>query len=277
MQQAIDYEAEYNNRARVPEHPAIFVRWQERAAAFRAEHAHAEIGLAYGLSPRQTIDLFWPDASGKAPIVLFIHGGYWQSLDPSWFSHLAAGVNANGVALALAGYDLCPNVPLRTIVNQMEQASLFLWRRHRRRLVASGHSAGGHLTACLLSSDWKSIDADAPADLVPAGLSLSGLFDLVPLIKTGINNALRLDEAEARALSPVRSQPRGTLDAWVGGEESGEFLRQSRAIADHWNANGAAARYREIAGANHFTVLDPFTDPSSELSQRLAAMTLAVR
>jgi arylformamidase len=277
MQQAIDYEAEYNNRARVPEHPVIFSRWQEQAAAFRARHSHAEIGLAYGPSPRQTLDLFWPDRGRDAPLALFIHGGYWQSLDPSWFSHLAAGANANGIALALPGYDLCPNVPLRTIVAQMEEASHFLWRRHRRRLLVAGHSAGGHLTACLLCTDWSAAAREVPADLVPAGLSISGLFDLVPLIGTGINNALRLDEAEARALSPAGFQPRGTLESWVGGDESREFLRQSRLIADHWQAAGASARYREIAGANHFTVLDPLTDPSSELSQRLAGMAFAGR
>lgn len=277
MTEAIDYEAEYNNRARVPEHPAIFARWQERAAAFRARHSHAEIGLAYGPSPRQTIDLFWPDASREAPLALFIHGGYWQSLDPSWFSHLAAGANANGIALAIPGYDLCPDVPLRTIVAQIEDACRFLWRRHRRRLVVSGHSAGGHLTACLLCTSWIALDRDMPSALIPAGLSISGLFDLVPLIRTGINNALCLDEAEARALSPAGFQPRGTLESWVGGEESREFLRQSRLITDHWQAGGATAQYREIAGANHFTALDPLIDPSSGLSQRLAAMTLAAR
>ena len=107
---AIDYEAEYNNRARVPEHPAIFIRWARAAEAFRASHPDAELGVAYGRSSREKIDIFWPAAGREAPIALFIHGGYWRSLDPSAFSHLAGGPNAHGIALALVGYDLCPGV-----------------------------------------------------------------------------------------------------------------------------------------------------------------------
>ena len=108
---SVDYEAEYNNRARVPEHPEIFARWEREAAAYRERmkaEENAELGLAYGPSPRQTVDLFFPDATGHTPLALFIHGGYWRSLHPSVFSHMSAGLNARGVAVAVAGYDLCP-------------------------------------------------------------------------------------------------------------------------------------------------------------------------
>jgi arylformamidase len=108
----IDLEAEYNNRARVPEHPAIFERWKRDALAFRTAHANAELGLAYGAGRRECIDLFWPSSGRNAPIALFMHGGYWRSLDPALFSHLAAGPNGRGLALALVGYDLCPNETL---------------------------------------------------------------------------------------------------------------------------------------------------------------------
>ena len=97
---AIDYEVEYNNRARVPEHPEIFARWSRAAADFRASHRNAELGLRYGTSERQIVDLFWPGQGRDAPIALFIHGGYWRSLEPAGFSHLAAGVNAHGIAFA---------------------------------------------------------------------------------------------------------------------------------------------------------------------------------
>ncbi len=129
---APDFEAEYNNRARVPEHPGIIAGWKENAAAYRASHKHAELGLAYGPSARQTIDLFWSDASRDTPIVLFIHGGYWQALDPSYFSHLARAANVNGIAFAVAGYDLCPQVSVSDIVDQVRAAALYLWRRHQR-------------------------------------------------------------------------------------------------------------------------------------------------
>jgi arylformamidase len=276
---APDFEAEYNNRACVPEHPDIIAGWKERAAAFRAAHANAEIGVSYGASARQTLDIFWPDEARDAPLVLFIHGGYWQALDPSHFSHLAKTSNEKGVAFALCGYDLCPQVRIADIIEQVRASALFLWKRHGRKIVASGHSAGGHLTACLLATDWKRYDAAAPEDLVPSGLSISGLFDLRPLLPTSVNNALRLDEAEAARNSPLGWPLPGArkLDAWVGGAESAEYLRQSRTVADQWRKNGAETAYRELAGANHFTVLDPLSDPDSEISLGLAALSRALR
>jgi arylformamidase len=276
---ALDLETEYNNRARVPEHPAIMAGWKADAAAYRASHLHSELGLPYGSSPRQYLDLFWPGRSRDAPIALFIHGGYWQALDPSSFSHLASAANANGIALAIPGYDLCPQVTVSAIVDQVRAAAHYLWRRHQRQMVASGHSAGGHLTACLVATDWQTLDPEAPADLVPAGLSISGLFELEPLVPTSVNNALKLDANEARRLSPLRwPVAKGLiLDAWVGGAESSEYLRQSRTVADFWNAKGVKTAYREIEGANHFTVLSPVADPASEIAQRLAALARALR
>lgn len=276
---ALDLEAEYNNRARVPEHPGIIAGWKESAAAFRAAHVNAELGIAYGPSARQTLDIFWPDEARDAPLALFIHGGYWQALDPSLFSHLAKAANTNGVALALCGYDLCPQVQLAEIIEQLRASTLFLWKRHRRKIVACGHSAGGHLTACLLATDWKKYDASAPEDLVPSGLSISGLFDLTPLVPTTINHALQLDEAEAARNSPLHWGLSGkrVLDAWVGGAESSEYLRQGRTVTDAWKKRGVETAYREIAGANHFTVLDPLKDAGSQISQRLAALAHALR
>lgn len=276
---AIDFEAEYNNRARVPEHPGIIAKWKSDAEAFRASHENAELGISYGPSARQTLDIFWPHDSRDSPLALFIHGGYWQALDPSSFSHLAKAANANGVALALCSYDLCPQVQLAEIIEQVRASALFLWKRHGRRVVASGHSAGGHLTACLLATEWKNYDASAPEDLVPSGLSISGLFDLTPLVPTTVNNALKLDEPEARKNSPLHWPLTGkrVLDAWVGGVESSEYLQQSKTVADTWKERGAETAYRELASANHFTVLDPLNDPASEISQRLAAFAHALR
>jgi arylformamidase len=276
---ALDLEAEYNNRARVPEHPAIIAKWKSDAASFRGAHRNAELGISYGPGTRQTLDIFWPDTSRETPLALFIHGGYWQALDPSHFSHLAAAANANGVALALCGYDLCPHVTVAEIIEQVRVSALALWRKHGRRIVVTGHSAGGHLTACLVATDWKKLDPSAPADLVPSGLSISGLFELAPLLPTSVNNALKLDGAMAEKLSPLGwpVPHKRTLDAWIGGMESAEYLRQSRTVADEWEKKGAKTAYREIKGANHFTVLDPLNDPSSEISQRLAALSHALR
>jgi arylformamidase len=274
---SVDYEVEYNNRARVPEHVEIFARWQREAAAYRDRmkaEENAELGLSYGTSARQKVDLFFPDATGHTPLALFVHGGYWRSLDASTFSHVSAGLNARGVAVAVAGYDLCPDVTIGQIISQIRTACLFLWRRFGQRLMVYGHSAGGHLAACMVATDWKKFDPKAPIDLVPAGYSISGVFDLTPLIKTAMNVDLRLDDTEVARISPMYwPVTRGRVfDAVVGGQESSEFLRQSHIITDNWRQRGIETRYEEVPGANHFTVVDPLSDPNSAMTARCAEL-----
>lgn len=275
----IDYEKEYDNRGRVPEHPEIFARWARDAAAYRAGARGAELGLSYGPSPRQTIDLFpAKDGGAAAPLMLFIHGGWWRSLEPSSFSQMAGGANARGVTVAVAGYDLCPQVSIAQIIEQMRAACLYLWRKRKQRIMVAGHSAGGHLAACMVATDWTTLDPSAPADLVPAAYSISGVFDLAPLVGISVNQDLRLDEKSAHAVSPLYwSVPAGrVLDAVVGGAESSEFLRQSKTIAEAWRQGMVETRYEEIPGANHFTVLDPLTDPASAMTRRVTDLASAV-
>lgn len=263
----MDLQAEYDNRARVPEHPAIFGAWQRDAAAWRAACPKAELDLAYGETERQKLDLFSPGPD-QAPLAMFIHGGYWQALDRSFASHCARGLNAHGVAVAVPSYDLCPTVPLATIVAQMRAAAVFLWRRRGQRLLAMGHSAGGHLAVMLLATDWQAMAPDLPADLVKAALPISGVFDLAPLLSTTIGAGLGLDAEAARALSPrFLAAPARPLHCVVGGAESLEFLRQSQALAEAW---GGA--YEAQAGANHFTVIAPLAEPQSGLVRRALAL-----
>jgi arylformamidase len=274
MGAAIDYEVEYNNRARVPEHPAIIAGWVKDAASYREAGTREWHALRYGAGERHAIDVF-PAGGGSEnrSVVVFIHGGYWQSLDRSYFSHFARGLNARGIDVAIPSYDLCPQATVADIIGQMRNAAREL-ARLGRRLVISGHSAGGQLAACLLATDWKAIDPQLPADLVTAAYSISGVFDLMPLIGTSINGALKLDARSARAVSPrFWTPPRtGILDAAVGGEESEEFLRQSREMAETWGRAGLATRYSPIAGANHFTVIAPLADPRSDMTARLAEL-----
>jgi arylformamidase len=278
---AIDYEAEYNNRARVPEHVEIFVRWAGEAELYRADmlkRGQAELDLAYGDTPRQVVDLFLPQAGAAAPLAIFIHGGYWRSLDPSMFSQTARGLNAHGVAVAVVGHDLCPNAAIADIIEQMRRACAFLWQRLGRRLLAYGWSAGGHLAAAMVGTDWGALYPKAPADLVPAGYAISGIFDLSPLLGTSMNQDLRLDAETARAVSPALwpPPPGRAFDAVVGALESSEFKRQSQAIVQAWR-NAAPTRYEEIAGANHFTVVDALADPASAMVARLAELARAVK
>jgi arylformamidase len=271
---AIDYEAEYDNRARVPEHPEIFARWAADSQAYRARSPAAlQARISYGATAREVIDLF--DVRPGAPLAVFIHGGWWRAFDPSLFSHCATGLNAHGVGVALAGYNLCPQASIVQIIEEARRAALALWRRYRQRMLVFGHSAGGHLTAALLATDWPALDSTAPADMVATGYAISGVFDLAPLVHVSMNKDLRLDPQSAEKTSPALwTAPRGrVLDAVVGADESSEFLHQSSLIAEVWGKAGVATRYEAVAGANHFTVLGPLADPDSAMVARLVALT----
>ena len=256
---SLDLEREYNNRARVPENPGIIASWASDSAAYRQVKPPRVV--RYGEGERHTMDLF---EAGDGPAVIYVHGGYWQALDKTFHSVHARGLNARGVTVAVPSYDLCPNVRIGDIVEDIRAAVAVLARETGRDVIVSGHSAGGHLAACMLATEAH----------VPAAYAISGVFELAPLISTSLNGALKLDEAEAQALSPLTwPAPEGKiLDAVVGGAESGEFLRQSAAIARAWGENGATARYEEINGANHFTIIAPLTDPDSAMVERLTQL-----
>ena len=278
----IDYETEYNNRARVPEHAEIFLRWAREAENYRADllkAGRAELELAYGDTPRQTLDLFFPQSADQAPLAMFVHGGWWRSLESSSFSQMARGLNTRGIAVAVAGYDLCPIVTIANIVDQIRRACAFLWQRYGRRMLVYGHSAGGHLTACMVATNWQSLYPKAPADLVPAGYAISGIFDLSPLTGISVNQDLRLDAESAHRLSPLfwPLPPGRTLDAAVGALESDEFKRQSQSIVEAWRRAGAQTRYDEVAGVNHFTVIDALADPQSAMVARVAELAQSVK
>lgn len=262
---AVDYEAEYNNRARVPGHPAVMAGWVRDAAAWREKHPPRL--LRYGPGERHSIDLF--AGTGDGPLVVFIHGGYWQALDGSSFSHCARGLNAHGISVAVPTYDLCPAVSVGDIVTQMRMACREL-ARLGHPLVVSGHSAGGHLAACMLATDWPAFDASLAKNPVSAAYAISGLFDLPPLVGTSINKALGLDAETARAASPLfwTAPVQGSLDAVVGADESAEYFRQSQSIVETWGRR-IATRFGTIAGANHFTAIAPLADPASPMVLRL--------
>lgn len=266
MSAPVDYEVEYNNRARVPENPDLIAGWARDAAAYRERQAARAV--RYGTGARNVIDFF--PGSHDGPIVVFIHGGYWQALDSSFFSHLAGGLNAHGIGVAIPSYDLCPDVTVDRIIAEMREACREL-ARMGRSLVVSGHSAGGHLAACMLATDWPTYDASLPNDLIVAAYAISGLFDLEPLVETSINKALHLNTAAAKAASPLfwDAPRRGSLDAVVGEKESAEYLRQSRTIVDAWGAAGVETRFGMVPGANHFTAIAPLADPASPMVSRL--------
>ena len=214
----MDLQAEYDNGAKVPSYPDYAERWTREAAAFRDSHPHSELAVAYGPTERQALDLFWPGAGRDGPVAVFIHGGYWQRMHRSAFSHLAQGLLGHGVAVAMPSYELCPNVTLATLVEQVR-------------------------------------------DLVPSGLSISGLFDLEPITHTTVNAALGLDVAEARRLSPLLlPPPGGRIHAYVGDAEGQEYTRQSSAIAQAWNGT-----WDSLPGLHHFSIVEELQNPASAM------------
>ena len=275
---SIDLEAEYNNRARVPEYPGIAERWGRASAAYRAR-AHAGFDLAFGPGERQKCDLYHPVGGMTAltPLVVFIHGGYWQRGERQLNGHVAEQLNALGIAVAVPSYDLCPAVQVADIIGQMRGCLRMLWGLTRRRPVLTGHSAGGHLTAAMLATDWSKVDG-VPADLVRAGTAISGVFEVEPLVPTSLNEALQLTPETARAISvrdAVLPRSRVELITAVGAAESPEFVRQARDCAAAWSGKGARTHVMEVPGANHFTVMDEMTRQGSALLGAIATQARA--
>jgi arylformamidase len=264
------FEREYNARAAIPEHPQIFARWAEQAAITRRLRA-CLIDLPFGETAAERLDYF-PTREEAAPLLVFIHGGYWRSLDKSDFSWLAPPFVQHGVALALLNYGLAPATPVEDIVRQQIAALAWLYRNGDRlgfdpdRIVVAGHSAGAHLTAMMMAALWPVVADDLPATLVKAGLAISGIYDLVPLVQAPfVNVDLRLDAKRARTLSPVHMPPatNAPLITAVGALESSEFQRQNALIGRAWKSN--ISRDIPIARTNHLTVVDELANPGSVL------------
>jgi arylformamidase len=278
MKYTIEFcEREYNNRALIPEHPQIFARWAETGAITRRLRP-CLIDLPYGDSSGEKLDLF-PARHDGAPLLVFIHGGYWRSLDKSDFSWLAPPFVNHGISVALLNYGLAPQTRIEDIVRQVLHALAWLYRGADRygfdpqRIAVAGHSAGGHLTTMAMAALWPAFARDLPADLVKAGMTISGVHDLEPLVYAPfVNVDLQLDGARAQRLSPVHLPPATTAPLFtaVGGLESSEFLRQNQLIAEAW----AEVFERDIPmpGFNHLTVVDELANPTSPLFD--AAVTM---
>lgn len=274
-------DVQYNNRARIPEHPQIFERWAARSAQAREQFSR-RLDIRYGDGPNETLDLF-PSPRDRAPVLVFIHGGWWRSLDKSDHSFLAPAFVDRGAMVVLPNYALCPAVGIETIALQMVQALAWVHRNAARyggdpaRVVVAGHSAGGHLAAMLLSCRWPAVARDLPARLVESALAISGVFDLEPLRHTPfLRDDLRLTPGAVRRLSPVRfPPPAGRVVAVVGADESDEFLRQTELIRRAWGERVVPVCER-VPGTNHLDVLEQLADPQAHL-HALARQLLEAR
>jgi arylformamidase len=261
---------EYNNRALVPDHAQYFARWAEQSARARSTMT-CYLDREYGPAPGEKLDIF-PARKGDGSVLMFIHGGYWRSLDKADFSYLAPTWVDAGVSLVVVNYDLCPKVTIEEIVCQMLRASAWLYRHaeeygmDEERLFVCGHSAGAHLTAMMMAALWPVFDPGLPRDLFKGGLAISGIYDLRPLVEVDFLSAdLRLDESSALKVSPAFLPPatRAPVFTCVGGLESSEFKRQNALLAQRWRS--AVAADVPMPGRHHFSVVDELANPASAL------------
>jgi arylformamidase len=266
------FEAQYNNRARVAEAPEILARWAQASALARGRMTCA-LDLAYGDEPGETLDVFPARAAG-APVLVFIHGGWWRALDKRDHSFVAPAFVQAGAMVVVPNYALCPAVGIAQIALQTTRALAWAWRHAARyggdpsRITVIGHSAGGHLAAMLLCCDWTRVAPDLPPQLLDQAMALAGVFDLAPLRRAPFLQAdLRLTPAAVRRLSPAGfAPPAGRLTALVGGDESEEHLRQNRLIRARWGTRSVPV-CDAVPGRNHFTLLHDLVDPAGATHQ----------
>ncbi len=266
-QEALDRE--YNVAAASADAEARMAGWQARSARV-LEQIEVRRGLRYGPTRAEHLD-FFPAGPG-APLHIFVHGGYWRRFAAADFAFLAPAITEAGISLANVNYALCPEVPISEIVRQIRAAVAWCFGRagelgiDRERITISGHSAGGHLVAMALATDWPGA-YDLPAEILGGGIAISGLFDLAPLRFTYLQPALQLDGDEILRSSPIHHIPHHAppLTVVVGGAETAEFRRQSRDFFAAWRAAGLDGHWLEPAGLDHFTVLEELERPDSEL------------
>jgi arylformamidase len=268
----MDWDAAYDNDlgvpAGAPDYPAF---WAREAGAFRAALAmadRAELNVRYGPDPRQRLDLFRPEGTPRG-LAVFVHGGYWQSYDGSSWSHLAAGAVSRAFAVMVPTYRLCPEVRIGEIVEDAAAALAWAAQRVGGPIHLGGHSAGGHLVARLATtgSPLSEEVRKRLRNIVP----ISGLHDLRPLMRTGMNRNLRMDIDEARRESPALLEPLANISlwAWVGALERPELIRQTDLIANVWRGLGVHTSVRHAVGRHHYDVIEGLKDPDDPLTRAL--------
>jgi arylformamidase len=263
----------YNARAQVPQHPEHFRRWADNSVQVLLSQ-RCELDEPYGSGPGEQLDVF-PTQAPRAPVLVFIHGGYWRSLDKRDHAFIAPAFTREGVCVVIPNYALCPAVTIPDIVLQMVRAVAWTWRNIGNyggdpdRITVAGHSAGGHLAAMMLACLWPSHEAGLPAGLVRNALSIAGLMDLDPIMRTPfLQPSLNLTPRQVSMASPARLAPprTGELYAVCGGDESDEFHRQMRVIREVWGADRVPV-CESLPELNHFSVLEALATPSHRLHQ----------
>jgi arylformamidase len=263
----------YEAARQVPDVDEYLDRFEARSVAARAA-SDPLLDVAYGEHPRERLDVF-PAATPGAPAVFFFHGGYWRASTKERYSFLADGIVALDATLVVVEYALMPAVTMTQLLDQCRRALAHVHANAAQlhcdstRLHLTGHSAGGHIVAMLMATDWEPWGVGP--DAVRGGLALSGLFDLEPIRQSYLDETLRLGIEDVFDNSPLRLGPtvRAPLHLSVGGDEGAEFIRQARAMQVQWESRSAPIETAVLAGHNHYSLVESLADPRSELCQVL--------
>ncbi len=266
------HELQYNPRTTVANAGDIIPAWKIRAARTRESFAF-DADISYGPHPREVLDFYCaPHSKG---VVIYIHGGYWRMLSKVETSWVADGFVEQGVSVALINYPLCPEVSLSDIRDSIIRAFVYVYKNvlnddEQKNIVVSGHSAGGHLAALHLATDWTKFGLlENP---IAGVIAISGIYDVAPLINTSMNADIGITEQSAPSLNLMTSdiKSKAPICFVVGGDEPSEFHRQAEHQAKAWSELNPEVL--SLAGKNHFTVVDSFSEPNGELCKVAMAM-----
>ena len=268
-------EANYNIAAARGGLDEVMQRWSASSAALRKQ-VNASLDCAYGAGDRERIDIFHCGAI-DAPLYVYLHGGYWQRGDKSIYSFIAAPFLDAGVDVAIIGYPLCPQVSMTVLVSKVRSAIGWLYHNagqlgiNRERINLSGHSAGGHLTAMAVCTDWPATDKKLPQYMIKTAIPFSGLYQLTPLLQTSISDALHLTDKEVSRLSPASLQPEAQIPllAIVGGAETGEFFRQTDILIENWSDLLPQIDRHIEPDVDHIDLIDRLASPDSQIFERI--------
>lgn len=262
-----NWDVAFDNMGHISGSAELPAHWAAEAARYRASGVKLELDIAYGDAPREAIDIVWPDGPARG-LAVFVHGGFWMRMGRSDWTQFAEGARARGFAVAFPSYTLAPQARISHMTQQITRALTCAAERVDGPIHLAGHSAGGHLVTrqvCIDSSLSETVK-----NRLQTVVSISGLHDLRPLLKTDMNNTLNLDMSEATAESAalLRPQTQARICAWVGGGERPEFVRQAQLLDVMWQGLDADITHRLDGVHHHFSVLEGLKDPSSPLVQQ---------
>lgn len=265
-------DREYDNQKKIPDF-ASYVAYCRRESDAARRQWSGHLDVPYGKSQGERLDIFPARAATRAPVEVYFHGGYWRLLDKSDFSYVANGFVPHGVTTVIVNYALIPTVDMDELIRQCRAALAWVFRNIAQfggdpeRLYLSGHSAGGHIVAMLLATDWPEWGSDLPREIVKGATAISGVYDLEPMRHCFLNETLKLEAGHVARNSPVRLQPAcpAPLLVTVGGEEGDEFLRQGRELTQAWHTTLCCPEMVVLPGENHFSIRDQLGDPASRM------------